>query len=382
MKTYDCIVVGVGGVGSAALWEAAKRGWSVLGIDQFGPAHDRGSSHGQSRIIRRAYFEHPNYVPLVNHAYDLWDELTRRHRTAPEVKELLTNTGLLQVGHPESPVIRGVQASADQHGLMVERFSPAEIETRLPIFKIPQDHVGLFEPDAGVLRVELCVAAMIRQSLKLGAELVSDSAVSSWSIRDDGIIEVRTQAGCYRSSRLVIAGGAWSQSLLPDLDLRLKVLKTQQHWFQLDRVDQKLINRFPAFLFEQMDGEVYYGIPELDYLGMKVCEHTGGDLIEDPLKVDRELDRESLSRVVAFLKRAMNFGHHRLVHHSTCLYTMSPDQHFIVDQHPGCSQVTFAAGLSGHGFKFAPVIGKYLIELLGNSPQPDFDFLKLERLKS
>jgi sarcosine oxidase len=178
---------------------------------------------------------------------------------------------------------------------------------------------------------------------------------------------------------LVIAGGAWAQSLLPDLDLELRVLRTQQHWFQLDRVDQKLINRFPAFLFEQVDGDVYYGIPELDYLGMKVCEHTGGELIEDPLNVDRELDRSALTRVVEFLKRSMNFGHHRLVHHSTCLYTKSGDGHFMVDAYPDLPQVSFAAGLSGHGFKFAPVIGQYLIELLEGQRDADFEFLRLRK---
>ena len=183
MKVYDCLVVGFGGVGSAALWQAAKRGWSVLGIDQFGPAHDRGSSHGHSRIIRRAYFEHPNYVPLLNRAYEMWDELTRRHRTSPEVKELLIRTGLLQVGAPESAIIRGVESSAQQHGLKIERFGPAEIVQRLPIFKIPGHHVGLFEPDAGVLKVELCVAAMIGQAIKLGAETVSNTVVQSWAVR-------------------------------------------------------------------------------------------------------------------------------------------------------------------------------------------------------
>ena len=379
MKHYDCIVIGFGGVGSAALWEAAKRGWSVLGIDQFGTAHDQGSSHGHTRIIRRAYFEHPSYVPLVARAYELWDELTRRHRTAPEVKPLLIPTGLLQVGHPESDVIRGVQASAIQFELPVETFSPAQIEQRLPIFNIPPEHVGLFEPAAGILRVELCVAAMIGQATKLGAEIVADTAVLGWDVDDQGTVAVRTTIGRFQSSRLVIAGGPWSARLMPDLNLSLRVLRKQQHWFQLDRVDQKLVNQFPAFLFEQDDKAVFYGIPEIDYLGMKVAEHSGGEIVEDPAHVDRELNDLELKRVEGFLKQHLRFGHHRLVHYSACMYTMSPDGHFIVDRYPGQERVSFAAGLSGHGFKFAPVLGRYLIDLLEAGHDPEFEFLKYGR---
>ncbi len=379
MKNYDCIVIGFGGVGSAALWEAAKRGWSVLGIDQFGPAHDRGSSHGHTRIIRRAYFEHPSYVPLVERSFELWDELTRRHRTALEVKPLLIPTGLLQVGHPESEVIRGVQASAAQYDLQVETFSPAQIEQRLPIFNIPPDHIGLFEPAAGILRVELCVAAMIGQATKLGADIVSDSAVIGWDVRDDNMVIVETTTGRFQSRRLVIAGGPWSSRLLPDLNLPLRVLRKQQHWFQIDRVDQKLVNQFPAFLFEQDNGDVFYGIPEIDYLGMKVAEHSGGEIVDDPNRLDLELNEPELKRVEGFLKQHLRFGHHRLVHYSECLYTMSPDGHFIVDRYPGLKQVSFAAGLSGHGFKFAPVLGRYLIDLLEDALDPDFEFLKYGR---
>jgi sarcosine oxidase len=381
MKCYDCIVIGFGGMGSAALREAARLGWSVLGIDRFGPAHDRGSSHGQSRIIRRAYFEHPSYVPLTQRAFEMWDELTCRHRTSPDVKELITPAGLLQVGHPDSNVIRGIQASAKEFELAIETFAPAEIEERLPIFRIPADQIGLFEPTAAILRVELCVAAMISQAAKLGAEIIGNTTVTGWSVSDDGNLSVQTDEGRFRSRRLVIAGGAWSASLLPDLDLKLQVLRKQQFWFQLDRVDQKLINRFPSFLIEQADGSCYYGIPEIDYLGMKVCEHSGGKPVADPAMLNRELETAELERVQKFMKDYLDFGHSRLVHHSACMYSMTPDGHFIVDQYPDLPQVVFAAGMSGHGFKFAPVIGRYLIDLLQGQREPEFDFLKFDRLE-
>lgn len=377
MKKYDCIVIGFGGVGSGALWEGAKRGWKMLGLDRYGPAHDRGSSHGQTRIIRRTYFEHPNYVPLVERSFQLWDELTKRHRTSPDVKALLLPTGLLQVGPAASPVIRGVQASAAAFDLPIEIFTPREIEERLPILKVPSEHVGIFESGAGLLRVELCVAAMIQQATKLGAEIVSDCPVTKWQVNDSGLVEVVCGDKIFCSDRLIISSGAWSGKLLSGLELPLRVLRKQQQWFQLDRVENKLINRFPAFLFEQDDGSVFYGMPEIDQLGMKVAEHSGGELIDDPGGLNRELNQEDLQRVENFLRAHFRHTYHRMVHFSQCMYTMSADGHFIIDRYPGHENVAFAAGLSGHGFKFAPLLGQYLVGLVNGQQASEFEYLKL-----
>ena len=374
---YDCIVIGFGGVGSAAMREAAKHGWRVLGIDRFGPAHDRGSSHGQTRMIRRAYYEHPNYVPLANRAFEMWDELNKRHRTSPKIKELITQVGLLQVGPPESEVIQGVKRSADQHGLTLEQFTPDEIQRRLPILKIKPHHVGLFEPDAAFLRVEMCVTAMLDQAVKHGAEIMSNTVVESWSVNDQGICNVETQNGSYQASRLIISGGAWNTELLPDLDLGLQVVQKQQHWFQIDRVDHKFENEFPCFLFEQDNGDCFYGIPEINYLGMKICEHTGGKPIAGPKELDGGLNQAALDRNEEFMQAHLVHGRRRLVHHSNCMYTMSADGHFFVDYYPGHSNVVFAAGLSGHGFKFTPVLGKHLVSLLEGRCEPEFEFLRI-----
>ncbi len=221
---------------------------------------------------------------------------------------------------------------------------------------------------------------MINQAVKLGAEIVGDTPVTEWSVSDDGTVIVQTADARFRTRRLVIAGGAWNTALLPGLDLKLQVLRKQQFWFQLDRVDQKLINRFPSFLFELNDGSCFYGIPEINYLGMKVSEHSGGSPVKDPSRLNRELDSEELERVRRFMREYMEFGHSRLVHHSACMYSMTPDGHFIVDSYPGLPQVVFAAGMSGHGYKFAPVIGRYLVELLQGQREPEFEFLKYERL--
>lgn len=375
---YDLIVIGFGGVGSATLYHAARKGWSVLGIDQFGPSHNKGSSHGQTRIIREAYFEHPNYVPLAKEAFERWDELNNRHRTRPDIKPLFEPAGILQIGKPDSEVILGVQKAAAEHDLKLEQFSPDQIHQRLPILNISPEHIGLFEPEAGFLRVEHCVAAHLAQAKKRGAELISDCPVISWNASENGV-EVESENGTYSAKRLAICAGAWSRNFLSGLGIDLKVLAKQQNWYQIDRVEQKYVNDFPAVFIEEDDGEQFYCLPELDSHGMKVCRHTGGEVVDDASQLNRELDEDDIERNEAFMDRRFHHSKHRLVHHSMCMYTMSADGHFIFDTHPNHSNVAFATGLSGHGFKFTPVLGHRLVELLDGNVDSDLEFLSLER---
>lgn len=375
-QIFDCIVLGFGGIGSAALRAAALRGWKTLGIDQYGPSHTKGSSHGQTRIIRRAYFEHPNYVPLAEEAFERWTELNKRHQTSLSVTPLLTESGLLQVGLPDSELITGVQRSAQAHGLTIENFNADEIMRRLPILKIDPAHVGIFEPGAGFLRVENGVAANIAQAIKHGASIEKETTVTGWSKQGD-TITVETEEQKFECERLIVCAGPWSQSLLPEVELNLKLIAKQQQWFQIDRVDHKHVNQFPILFIEEDNGEQFYTLPEIDSLGMKVCRHTGGETITDPSQIDRNLDEVELGRNTDFLDRRMVHTKHRMVHHSMCMYSMSPDGHFIVDRHPQHEQVTFAAGLSGHAFKFAPVIADRLVKLLDGENDPTTDFLKL-----
>ncbi len=376
---FDCIVIGFGGMGSAALRYAAMTRRSVLGIDQHGPAHTHGSSHGQTRVIRKSYFEHPDYVPLLLESYELWDELNRRHRTKPETKELLTQCGILQIGPPDGEVVTGVLTSAAAYDLKVERFTSAQISHRLPILKVPDNHEGVFEPDGGFLRVELCVAAYLKQAMVHGAELLSNTAVTRVELGGGDRLRVHTSDGEFTADQVIVAAGAWSSQLLPGLELPLKVLAKQQHWYQIDRVDNKLINEFPCTFFEREDGSHFYVTPELDTLGMKVCEHSGGDEVDDLSQFSSELCETQKSRTDEFLMQSFHHTKSRLVHHSMCKYTMTPDSHFIVDRHPDIPQLVFAAGFSGHGFKFAPVIGKRLVGMLDGEEDTRFDFLKGER---
>lgn len=380
-ELYDLIVIGFGGVGSATLYHAAKKGWKALGIDQFGPANNKGSSHGQTRIIRKAYFEHPNYVPLAEESFERWNELNNRHRTRPDIEPLFEQTGLLQIGRQESEVIQGVLASAAAHDLQLEQLAPAQITERYPILNVSPDHVGLLEAEAGFLRVEHCVAAHLAQAKKRGASFCSDETVSSWTATEQGV-EVHTDRGIHRGKRLAICAGAWSASLLSDLGLSLNVVAKQQNWYQIDRVEQKHVNGFPVLFIEEDDGEQFYCLPELDSHGMKVCRHTGGHAVIDANELDRELDKEEISKNEHFLDQRIHHTKHRLVHYSTCMYTMSSDGHFVVDQHPKHPNVAFAAGLSGHGFKFTPVIGNRIVEILDGKIDPTLSFLGLDRFRS
>ncbi len=367
---YDCIVLGVGGVGSFAFRSAAQRGWKTLGIERFGAVHGRGSSHGRTRIIRTAYFEHPNYVPLARMAWEAWENL----QTESDVK-LVQKTGLLQVGRPAGSVIHGVLKSAQQHEIPLQQLTPAEAARRFPVFKIPNSMACVFEESAGFLSVENCVAHAIRLGTQAGGELRCNSAAQQISVGDDGLVAVRVANDTFRSKRLIVCAGAWSPSSLDQLNLDIHVLRKQQQWFQLDRVDIKYENGFPAYLIEDESG-CFYGFPEIDYLGMKVAEHSGGQPVSDPENVNRDCDRDELGRTEAFMDAYLNYSRRRLVHHSVCMYSMSRDGHFIVDRHPNSDQIVFACGLSGHGFKFAPVLGEHLVGLLDKKDEPLFEFLK------
>lgn len=352
---YDAIVLGAGGVGSAVLWRMARRGAKVLGLDRFAPPHDRGSSHGQSRIIRQAYFEHPDYTPLLLGAYRLWAELAECSG-----RRLYHEVGVLQIGPPEGIVVPGVLRSAEEHGLPVEQLSPQDIHRQWPAYRVPDDLLGMLEPRAGYLEVEACVAAHLEQAVRAGADLRTDTEVLAWDAGPP--VRVRTRGGEFVADRLIVTAGAWAGPLLADLGLALKVLRKSLFWHAVDPGHPAAHDRAPCFLYELPEG-VFYGFPQLDARGVKIAEHSGGLPLDDPLNVNRDVNREDGKRVAAFVEDYLPYLTARRTDHAACLYTMSPDGHFFVDRHPAHPYVAFAAGLSGHGFKFAPVLGEALTEL-------------------
>ena len=373
MLTYDAIVLGTGGVGSAALYHLARRGYRVLGLDRFPGGHDRGSSHGQTRIIRQAYFEHPDYVPLVKRAYELWAELEERSG-----EQLFDQAGIIEIGPEDGVLVSGVLGSAAQHGLEVEKLDAAQVAKRWPGFHVPDDSIALFEPKAGILQVERCVLNHLDQAVRAGAELRTDVSVTGWA-SDAGSIKVTTANEVFRSDRLVITAGAWSEALLGDLGIRLPVRRKHLHWYHCDDPRYRRDQGCCGFFYETPDG-LFYGFPQVDDLGVKVSQHSGGTIIDDPLTDDRSIEPADRKRVESFLRRHLPGVSDRPTDHAVCYYTMSADEHFIVDRLPDHDGVAFAAGLSGLGFKFTSVLGQILAELVtdGTTALP-IDFLAWSR---
>ncbi len=367
-------MLGAGGVGSAALYHLARRGVRALGIDRFAPGHDRGSSHGETRIIRLAYFEHADYVPLLRRAYELWEELAGRCG-----QRLYHETGLLEVGPPDGVVVPGVLASARRHSLGVESLDPSEAERRFPGFRIPGGMAAVFERRAGYLRVEDCVRAHAEAAVRLGARLATGETVLRWCADGAGVA-VETDRGTHRAARLIVAAGAWSGGLLAELGVRLEVRRKTLLWYRTAASQPREENGGPGFFYETPGG-LFYGFPEIGGGELKVAEHSGGESVADPLGVDRSLCPSDRRPVEAFLRRYVpGVASGDCLRHAVCLYTMSRDEHFIVDRHPGHPQVAFAAGLSGHGFKFTSVLGEILagVALEGASGLP-IGFLSCER---
>jgi monomeric sarcosine oxidase len=372
MERYDAIVLGAGGIGSAALYHLARRGVRVLGIDRFNPPHDRGSSHGQSRVIRQAYFEHPDYVPLLLESYRGWHELEQQTS-----RKLFHQTGLIQVGPSDGVVVPGVLRAAAQHSLAVGLMTAREVEQLWPGLSLPDEFSGAFEPKAGYLFVEDCVQAHLDAARGSGARLLTETEVISWTA-DPHEVRVRTTHAEYTAERLIITAGPWAARMLADSKIALTVRRKSLFWFATEAAEYEL-GACPVFLFELPHG-VFYGFPKLDERGLKIAEHSGGRNVDDPLDVDRSVDAEEQQRLVDVLARHLPRVSPRVTDHAVCLYTMSPDEHFIVDRHADHANVVFAAGLSGHGFKFAPVLGKALAEMAFDSrTELPLRFLSLAR---
>lgn len=367
MRQSDVIVIGTGGIGSAALWHLARRGVRVLGLDRFPVAHARGSSHGQTRLIRQAYYEHPDYVPLLQRSYALWRELEgHTDRT------LLVESGLVLAGPPDGAVIAGALASARQHRLVVEHLPGAVARRGWPMLECPDDWDVVFEPTGGYLHVESCVEAHVDAAMRAGALVEHDVVVHGWTADRSGVT-VHTHRGTWRADRLVLTPGAWAEGLLQLPDVPLQVLRKPLFWFTPsgDTAPAFSAGTCPCFAFDTPDG-FFYGFPSLDDRGVKIAEHTGGDPVDDPLGVDRSLRGDDLARVDRFRQTYLPHLQGHCSDHATCLYTMSPDHHFLIGCHPLHAHVVIAAGFSGHGFKFASVMGEALADLAtsGTTPQP------------
>lgn len=371
-ESYDCIVLGVGGFGSAALYHLAERGLNVLGLEQFDIAHDLGSSHGETRIIRKAYFEHSDYVPLLKRSYELWRALE-----AETDRRLYHPVGLFIAGAPEGEVVSGTLQAARLHGLPLQQMTPREAEARYPGYRIPDGFQVLFEEDAGYLEVENCVSTLVDAALHRGATIHTHEPVRAWH-SDGKTVRIETDRDEYVASRLIVTAGAWAGRILTDLNLPLQVVRKPLFWFPAS-AKYDVANGNSAFFYEMPEGH-FYGFPRIDGQTLKVAEHTGGDDVANPLTVDRSLHLAEQHRVASFLSRCLPEVGLQPAKHAVCLYTRTPDCHFIIDRHPQLENVVLGAGFSGHGFKFTSALGEVLADLAmeGRTSLP-IEFLSINR---
>ena len=361
-------------MGSAALAHCAKRGASVIGIEQFGIAHDRGSSHGKSRMIRKAYFENPAYVPLVLRAYDLWREL---ERDAGE--ELLRITGVLAVGAESSRIVQRTVHTATQHGLPVEQLSKREIESRYPMLKLRPDELGVFEMDGGVLDPERAIAAHARIAEAAGAKLNCDVSMQSWHPTSDGFALRLSDGTRVQTRALVLTAGSWLQPLLESLGATTVVQRNVQVWFT-PRDPGYAAGRFPSFLVDRAELPApLYGFPDFGG-GVKAAFHGHGDAIK-PDQLGRSIDHaRDIAPVAAALEAWMPGAAHQFRTAMPCMYTLTTDHDFVIDRHPEHPNLIVCGGFSGHGFKFAPVIGEIASDLaLDGGTRHEIGYLSVKR---
>lgn len=371
---FDVAVAGLGGMGSAIAAHCACRGASTIGFEQFEPAHDLGASHGKSRMIRKAYFEDPAYVPLVLRAYDLWRKL--EHDAG---EELLRITGVLSIGAPDSEIIWGTLRAADRHDLSVKAWSQQEVRTRYPSLQLLPDELAVFEPDGGVLDPERSVRAHLKMAESAGAALRFKTTMESWEAGSDGV-EIRLNDGTtIRARNLVLALGPWFQETLAPLGIPLRIQRNVQAWFS-PATNAYESGRFPAFLVNRAGlAAPLYGFPDFGD-GVKAAFHSLGDLT-DPAELDREIDlARDVEPIVREMERWMPGATETFREAKPCMYSLTPDGNFVIDRHPGHANVILCGGFSGHGFKFAPVVGEIGADLaLDGGSNHQIDFLSLRR---
>ncbi len=373
---YDVIVIGVGSMGSAACYHLARRGVRVLGLEKFDIPHGNGSSTGFSRMIRMSYHEHPDYVPLLRSAFELWHELE-----SESGQKLLYLTGGLYMGPAEGETVGGALRAARKFSLPFELFDHAALRRRFPQFHVPEDFVGMLETNAGFVLPEASVAAHALLALRHGAELHGREAVARWSANAAGV-EVVTERATYQAGRLVFCGGAWTDQLVRDLGVPLRVTRQVLGWVWPKNPEAFELGRLPVWAIDYLDGTSHYGFPMMpDNPGFKVAHHSPAQTV-DPDAVPRALLPGDEDTFRILLRKQIPDADGPLLSLRTCLYTNSPDSHFIIDRHPEDFRVLLACGFSGHGFKFATVVGKVLSDLAadGSTPHP-IGFLGLARLR-
>ena len=372
-QQYDAIVVGLGGMGSATLYQLAQRGKRVLGIEQFGIAHELGSSHGVTRIIRLAYHEHPSYVPLMRRAYELWRDLE-----AKTEEQILHITGSIDAGPPDGSNFKGSLLSCEEHDLPHDVLTSAEITKRFPGYRLPSETMAVFQGEGGFLLPERCISLFVEQAQTLGATVHTNERTLEWHPTTNGV-SVRTERGEYEAETLVISAGAWASKLLPALSAAAIPERQVLAWFEILRAEHFTPDAFPVFNLVVDEGQ-FYGFPEFGIPGFKLGKYHHLEENVDPDTIDREPNAQDESVLRDFTEKYFPGAAGATSSMKVCMFTNTPDEHFIIDCLPDSPQVVVAAGFSGHGFKFSSVVGEILSDLaIDGTTSHDIGMFRLAR---
>ncbi|MQG45640.1 MAG: N-methyl-L-tryptophan oxidase [SAR202 cluster bacterium] len=375
MPSYDAIVIGVGGMGSAAVYHLARRGLQVLGLEKHAIPHEMGSSHGYSRMIRYTLQEHPSYVPLVRRSYELWHEM---EETAGE--ELMVTTGSIRAGAPDSPFFLNAQEACDLHSIPYEILTASEVNKRFPGYRFPEEISSVYQADGGFLLPERCIVTHVQAAERAGADVHSQETVLDWEVRGDGV-QVRTDRDTYTAGRLVVTAGPWAANLVPELAAYAVPERQVMGWFQPKRPELYAAEAFPVFGVFTEEGR-YYGFPSHAVPGFKIGRAHHLLQKVDPDAIDREVHPEDEDILRQAVNRYFPLAAGKLLDGKTCMYTNTPDGHFMIGTLDGQPQVSVAAGFSGHGFKFASVIGEIMADLAQNgATEHDINLFRLDRFK-
>ena len=360
-------------MGSAAVYELARRGLRVLGLEQYDIPHERGSSHGVNRIIRLAYWEHPAYVPLLRRAYELWRELETRRG-----EQLLYITGSVDAGRPDSKTVSGSLRSCEIHALPHEVLDSGALRRRFPGYRLAPDMRAVFQPEGGFVLCEKAIVSYVEAAHGLGAEIRAREPVVHWEPLADGV-EVRTDAATYVAARLVLTAGPWTAALVPALEQFARPERQVLLWAQPRLPALFQLSTFPVFNLDAPEGH-FYGFPIFGHPGFKIGKYHHRREAADPDRMDRECHSEDEAVVREGIRKYFPDADGPTMAMKTCLFTNSPDEHFIIDRHPTLPQVTLAAGFSGHGFKFCSVVGEIMAELaVDGVSRWDLELFRLSR---
>jgi sarcosine oxidase len=373
MSGPQIAVIGLGAAGSAALYQLARRGVRAVGIERFDPGHAYGSSHGPTRIIRLAHFENASHVPMMRRAYALWRELEKSADT-----KLIFTTGIAEMGPADGELIRGTLAGASSHGIPHEVMDAAAFMRRYPSFKLPNDFVAVRQADGGYITAAAALAVNIRLAAAAGAIVRTNETVISVEPLSNGV-RIKTDRDEIEADGAIVAAGPWLHRVLPELRLPLRVTRQVVGWFEPDDATQFFAGRFPVFIIETQHGH-HYGFPVYGEMGVKIAKHHHRREIVDADSYDQTVSAADEAAIRAPLAQYLPAANGRLLSAETCLYTMTPDETFIIDHMPGFPHVVIASPCCGHGFKFSPVVGEIVADLvLSGETQHDITQFALQR---